>query len=154
MESIDRVQFRPRPDVAAAIAARRHGSERVGETVQWMLRAYLELVRQGEREIQNAGFTPREGLCIVDACNGLIIDPHTAHLVVAEVKDAIRMDHLDKKWGVSGEALIEKMEGLSRLGRFALGDLIRRFFATPTPTIREPLERLREVGFPLTEEEV
>jgi len=147
----DRVQFRIDNRLAEFLAQRRsHEKEPMGQTVRRLLNFYRALLERGRREIAQAGFSPREARLIVDACNGWLPTPEFAHLIWAEVDEAIKHDGLDEKWGVDGAALVEKMRSLSPAGLFALTDLVMCYFGGEhAGTDVEVDERLRAIGFPV-----
>lgn len=76
-------------------------------------------------------FSEPEASLIVDALNGTLSEPHTAHLLWAEIDDAIQLDQLDKKWGVDGPALVQRLRSLSPFEAMAVVDAAERFWLSP-----------------------
>ncbi len=68
----------------------------------------------------------QEACLIVDACNGLLVEPHTVGLLWAQIDDAIRLDGLDRKWGVDGPALVEKIRRWTYAENLAVQDAAER----------------------------
>lgn len=56
--------------------------------------------------------TQEEEMAVLDATLSWHITPETAQYLWAEVEDAIRLEGLDRKWGVDGPALVEKLKNL------------------------------------------
>ncbi len=73
-----------------------------------------------------------EALLFVDALNGVALDAASATLLWAEIADAIRLSHLDEKWGVDGPAFVQRLKELDRLQCLALVDAAERFWANPS----------------------
>jgi hypothetical protein len=66
------------------------------------------------------GLTEAEERAVMDATLSWSITPETAQYLWAEVEDAIRLEGLDRKWGVDGQALVEKLRGLCPAEAWAL----------------------------------
>lgn len=74
--------------------------------------------------------TPEEENAVLDATLSWFITPETAQYLWAEVEDAIRLEGLDRKWGVDGPALVEKLKRLCPAEAWVLvRDLRRRLRA-------------------------
>jgi hypothetical protein len=86
-------------------------------------------------------FTEAEASLLMDALNGTIAMPQTAHLLWAEIDDAIRLDRLDEKWGVDGQALHERLRALTPFQAMAILDAKERYWLHPN----EP-DALQRVG--------
>lgn len=68
--------------------------------------------------------TINEALLLVDSLNSTLIYPEMAEqLLPLNVEDSIELEHLDKKWGVDGAALVAKLKTLDNAGA---NDLLRR----------------------------
>ena len=91
-------------------------------------------------------FSMAEAMLIVDAMNGIILEPMTIQLLWANVADAIELDGLDQKWHVDGKSLIQRLRGLSRVEHMALFDAIERAWNSATYRIDSMEERVRKVG--------
>lgn len=72
-------------------------------------------------------FEQSELMLILDAMNGHLATTETIPYFWAVVEDAIRLDGLDRKWGVDGAAVVEKIRGLDLIEKMALLDAIERF---------------------------
>ena len=90
---------------------------------------YYRLLADARRALRER-FSSAELSLIIDACNGWwILSPEDCRSVDHNVEDAIRLDRLDQKWGVSDSAgLIERLRGLTWLEAVALCDAIERFW--------------------------
>ncbi len=146
-----RVQFRVPPELQNFLEARaRFAEEPLSETARRMLSFYRALLRHGQGELARLRLTPPEALLIMDACNGWLITPEAAHLVWAQVEEAIQDERLDEKWKVDGAALVRKLRSLSPAGAFALADYVLQFYGGQN-RISDVYQRLKETGFPLAE---
>lgn len=56
--------------------------------------------------------TRQEELAVMDATLAWYMTPETAQYLWAEVEDAIRLEGLDRKWGIDGPALVRKLKRL------------------------------------------
>lgn len=116
------------PDAAAALAARSTGDRDVSRAACRMLERYAEVARRCRPELSEA-----EWSLLRDACNGWAVEPASAVAwLPLQVDDAIRLDELDRKWGVDGPALIERLRRLDYAGCLAVLDEIERWWATGT----------------------
>ncbi len=86
-----------------------------------------------ERTLPTLGLSKEEVCLVADSLNGTLIEPHTLSLVWANVDDSIRLDGLDEKWGVDGEALVGKLRAFTPLQATALVDAVERFWIGPNP---------------------
>lgn len=75
-------------------------------------------------------FTEPEASLLVDALNGLILEPHSGHLLWANIDDALR-DGLAEKWGVDGPALVERLRKLPPFAQFAVWEAAERWWNGP-----------------------
>lgn len=66
------------------------------------------------------GLTREEELAVMDATLAWHMTPETAQYLWAEVEDAIRLEGLDRKWGVDGLALVAKLKRLCPAEAWAL----------------------------------
>lgn len=133
-----RVQFR-NAAVADALAERAEPSARSLTAARDLERYYALL----GAELSTLDLSEAEAGLVADALNGILLEPHTMRLLWANVADAIRLQGLDRKWGVDGEALVEKLRALTPGQIWALADAAERFWVAPAaPTA----ERLRQVG--------
>lgn len=66
---------------------------------------------------------------ILDALNGtMFADTFSIAWVENEIKDAISMDHLDKKWKIDGPQLVAKLTALTYPEKAALVDIVERWW--------------------------
>lgn len=110
-------------ELLPAMTERRRGQETYGSVAQRDLERYYHLLRQSL-----PAFSEAEASLLVDACNGWLIEPHTARLLWAEVADAISLDGLDRKWDVDGPALVARLRNLTPSEALAACDAIERFW--------------------------
>jgi len=106
-----------------------------------LLERHLALI---ERELQEVSLSEAEASLLVDALNGILIEPHTAALLWANVAEAIRLEGLDRKWGVDGDALVAKLRGMCPGKLFAIGHAVETFWRSCSG--RELREGLRAAG--------
>ncbi|NPV72156.1 MAG: hypothetical protein HPY55_16240 [Firmicutes bacterium] len=109
------------PELAREIDSRGPRSEVIRRDLERLYRLYRYAIRQ-------VSLSPEEACLIVDALNGALMDADSAPMLWAEVEDGIRLEGLDAKWGVDGQALIEKLRALDRLTCLALVDAAERFW--------------------------
>ncbi|MDK2883320.1 MAG: hypothetical protein PWP58_1656 [Bacillota bacterium] len=95
------------------------------------------------RALAQVGLTTREALLIADALNGILMDVTTVPLFWAQIQDAIAVEHLDKKWQVDGQALVEKLRGLNEIQALAVIDAAERFWHENPG--ESPEDRVREI---------
>ncbi|BER92704.1 hypothetical protein [Atrimonas thermophila] len=83
-----------------------------------------------QEELKKLNLTLPETKLILDALNGLLItDPAQIKYLWAEIEDTIKLDDLDKKWGVNGEELVSKLRNASLPALYAIWDVAQRFWA-------------------------
>ena len=129
------IQFRA-GGIEPELTARAGGAESPSLVARRDLERYYYLLRRALPT-----FTEPEASLIVDACNGWLIEPHTAPLLWAEVDDAIRMDGLAEKWGVDGASLVARLRALTPFESLAVADAAERFRLAPNDD-----GQLRRVG--------
>ena len=112
------VGLRASPELLAFLDARRHLGEARGAVARECLERYRALLAHGREEIRSLGLTEGEALQIMDALNGVLYTPQTAHLVWADLADRLGEQH----------PLTQKVRSLSPAGRFALVDVAERFW--------------------------
>lgn len=110
-------------ELAPELSARQRGEEAPGSVAKRDLARYYALLTRSL-----PAFSEAEASLLVDACNGWLIEPHTAQLLWAEVADAISLDSLDRKWDVDGPALVERLRRLTPFEALAACDAIERFW--------------------------
>ena len=88
--------------------------------------------------------TEAEALLIVDACNGLLVEPHSVGFLWAQISDAIRLEGLDQKWGIDGSALVEKIRSWTYAQNLAAQDAAEKWWMICDDGERG--ETLRRVG--------
>jgi hypothetical protein len=124
----------------------RHDS--VSEAAKVALYRYFHLLEDAVRRL---GLTKQEASLIADALNGWWVNAEPPSLIRAglymTVLDAIELNQLDKKWGVNGSEILEKLKALSELEAIALVDAIQRFWYEPDSSdISDVSEKLKKVG--------
>ena len=82
-----------------------------------------------DRSLRRASLTLDEACLVTDALNASLYDAKTARLLPAAIRDAIQLDGLDRKWGVDGEALIQKLSALDEFACMAIIDAAERVWA-------------------------
>ena len=80
------------------------------------------------RALRHVDLSVDEACLITDALNGSLMTADTAHLLWASVEDAIKYEGLQKKWGVDGKALVEKIRGLTEFECMAVIDAAEKFW--------------------------
>jgi len=119
--------------------ARQLAPEQPESVVRYMASLLLKLVDSEELPL-----SPAELSLVAEALGGTIFDDELlVRALDADVEDAIRLDHLDEKWGVDREAIIDKLEALSPLARIKLLLLVAAFWSNPER--REVPRSLREL---------
>lgn len=108
-------------------------------TISRDLERYYTLL---QRALKQVSFTVEEACLLADALNGILIDANTVQLLWANVSDAVSLDRLDQKWGVDGQALVEKLRGLNDIQAMAVADAVERFWEEPEGDIKEKVARL------------
>jgi hypothetical protein len=148
-KSIDNVvQFRAGDTLFPEIHVRDEGHG-TGHTARRDLERYYYMIRS-----QTPKFTEPEARLLVDALSGIITEPHTARLLWALVDDAIRLGRLDEKWGVDGQALVQRLRhDLCPFEALAVTDAVERVWNLMNDAKSGPMtEVLIRVGL-LREEE-
>jgi hypothetical protein len=88
-------------------------------------------------------FTPAELGLMIEVFNGLILIPQLAGQHVAlQVADRIKLDALDKKWGIDGQELIRKIEALTLFSRACLEIWLSRFWKNGDRDINDYVKEL------------
>jgi hypothetical protein len=95
-----------------------------------------------DRSLRKVHLTEAEALLICDALNSRRFDEHSCEHVRMCIRETMRFDELDKKWGVDVESFNAKLEEMTSSRLLALVDAAERFWRNPTP--REAA--LRRVG--------
>lgn len=124
--------------VAAELAAR--GDNRSQVINRDLTRLYT-LYRRALAEVP---LSVEEACLLVDALNGALLDATTARLLWAEIEDACRLDHLDQKWQVDGQALVQKLKNLTDIQALALIDAAERFWNAPDVGQRNVREAVKD----------
>jgi hypothetical protein len=121
------VGLRASPELLAFLDARRRPGEARGTVARECLERYQVLLAHGREEIRSLGITESEALQIMEALNGVLYTPQTAHLVWADLADRLGDEH----------PLTQKIRSLSPAGRFALVDVAERFWQGDREALRE-----------------
>jgi hypothetical protein len=93
-----------------------------------VLDAFPVLYRRGLADLKGQFSGPELSL-LLDAFNGLYLTPILLgqHLV-ASATDGIRLEGLDKKWGVEADRFLQKLDSLSFFERSCLEIWLRAFW--------------------------
>src|SRR6266567_8914713 len=91
-------------------------------------------------------FSLSEALLLADALNGVLLDGQTKHLLWATVEDAIRTDELDRKWGVDGAALVERLRSLSAVEQGMIAFRVKQAWENEAFHVDSLIERVKAVG--------
>ena len=82
-----------------------------------------------QRALRRVDLTIDEACLVVDALNSSLMTADTAHLLWAGIEDAIQHENLAEKWGVDGQALVEKLRSLNEVQSMAVIDAAERFWS-------------------------
>jgi hypothetical protein len=93
---------------------------------------YQHLLAIGRSELHRTRFTAAEASLIADALNGTWLLDDNWRFAAAEVEDACRLNSLDRKWGVDGMALVERLKSLSPVALCALAESVEQFWRNPS----------------------
>lgn len=118
------------PGADEALEARSRGGERGSgdrsAAASRMIERYAELARRSLPELTEA-----EWNLVRDALNGWLPEPAASvGWLAMGVRDAIKLDGLDDKWAVDGDALLERLEALDYAGCLAVLDAVERWWVT------------------------
>lgn len=81
-------------------------------------------------KIQSLKLSHAESMLITAALNGIILDHANAEAQIPiEVAEALRLNQLDAKWDVDGDALIEKLSKLSHAVAIEIADNVSKFWS-------------------------
>jgi hypothetical protein len=106
------------------------------------LARYYALLREARVALRER-LTPAELSAILDVQNGHWYRPGLldAGEIWANVEDGCRLDGLDKKWGIDGAVLVEKLKVLSPIEVHALADATERFWESVSRDEKPEIER-------------
>jgi hypothetical protein len=138
------IRFRAGPVLAEiqARAVRGDPAVSLGHTARRDLSRYYTVLRASLPR-----FTEPEASLLLDALNGVLLDEYTYRLLWAEVDDAIRLDGLDRKWGVHGGELVTRLRNLGPAECMAVLDAVERaWLLLSDGSGRTVGDVLREVG--------
>ena len=93
----------------------------LNEVVVRDLGRYYELMIRARTEA-NRLLSASEQALILDARRGILHDERFLTLLPHEVEDAVALEGLDEKWGVDGEALVEKLKAMPPVALAAIVD--------------------------------
>jgi len=139
-----RIEFRATRSRLGDELRRRAPAQQNGNLTQVATRDLERYYHALQEALKTVELTEREAILLCDACNGLLVEPHTVQLLWAQVADAIRLDGLDRKWGVDGEALVARLRNYSYWQQLAITDAVERWWALADKSDRAA--SLREVG--------
>ena len=143
------IHFRPGPTWPEIEARTGTGLTQSRHAVaQRDLARYYALVRD---EIERLALSRGELLLILDAMNGVIVDPPAMYrsALLLDVADHIRLNGADRKWEVDGDALQRKLAAMSPGTLMALVDVSERFWARAeedTDVLLRDLGLVRQAG--------
>lgn len=113
-----------------------------GQVARRDLGRYYKALEETLRQIP---LSDREALLICDLSNGTLWDPMTVTMLWAQVADSLEEGY-DKKWGVDGEALTQKLRKLNHFQCQAVVDAAERFWAENSRDLTESNhERVRRL---------
>lgn len=127
-----------RPDILDALAER-------GQRAPTINRDLTRLYFLYDRALRRLDLTVDEACLIVDAMNGTIHDERTSLMFSFGVEDAIQLDGLDEKWGVDGNALMDKLSTLDEIGCMAVVDAAERYWHNEKYRKMDVWEGVKEV---------
>ena len=110
------------PEILDALAER-------GQRAPTINRDLGRLYALYERALRRVNLTLDEACLITDAMNGTLHDIRSGIRFWIGVQDAIELDGLDRKWGVDGKVLIEKLSQLDELSCMAIVDAAERYWS-------------------------
>lgn len=95
---------------------------------EFALQAFPTLYRRSLREIWGV-FTPEEVCLLIDLLNSVFLQPELlGQHILADLEDAIALDHIDEKWGVAGKELVSKVQALPLFQAVALEIFAKGFW--------------------------
>lgn len=105
-----------------------------------------------EMTLPTIDLSMNEAMLIADALNGVILDINLMPGVLyMEITDAVKIDNLDKKWGVNTDALIEKIKGYSLLQVLTVVDAVERFWNAVVSGANKNAEEILKECFKMDE---
>jgi len=119
--SVEKISISIPSDMKKEIEARGPRSTVIGRDLGRLYTLY-------RRALAQIKFTVDEGCLIVDVLNGLLVDTNSPHLLWAEIEDAIKLNRVDQKWNVDGEALVVKLRTLNEIQCMAVIDAVERYW--------------------------
>jgi hypothetical protein len=129
-------------DLEKALKERVSPSRGVSATITRVCSRYADLVL---RELEGVDLSLKEWLLICDACHKWFLDggaPTSYDLLAIEVESNLRRMHLDKKWGVDVEALLQKLRSYRYGQLLAIVDTMERFQSAKQNNFEGPDESL------------
>lgn len=120
------IQFRA-GELHDSIQSRVGEGQSAGQHAREALERYYTLLRDELASLRGV-FTLAEAMLLCDAGNGVEYASDTLGGFAIGIEDAISLDGLDRKWGVDGAVLLDKLQSLSLLGNAALVDLVERYW--------------------------
>lgn len=144
------------PEVAEDLERRFDVDGERSMRVNQQLERYFAIMENCRRHLRSILSEKEIGL-VLDALNGTLHDTYSIPLAWAGVADAIELDGLDRKWGVDGAALVEKLKGLDYAQACALVDAVEIWWnrigagEQPQPGWGEALEPKRKTSLHPTE---
>ncbi len=89
---------------------------------------YYEALKDTRRQLVKK-FSDEEIGLILDNLNGTLMgETFGVRLIYANVEDAITYESIDAKWGVDGDALVEKLKALTFAENATLADAAERWW--------------------------
>ena len=121
--------FTLEPDIVSRLKARITKGSR-SELLSRMMLEYMDALDDGLRQAQ-AKLTKSEASAILDVQNGAVTQPISMWLensLALQIHDSIP-DGIAEKWKIDAPALVEKIQAMSQVERWALLDWAARFWA-------------------------
>lgn len=114
------------PDHVVTEIAKREGPR--SSLIARDLERYYESLKDTRRRLAQK-FSTEEISLILDSLNGVMMDqPFAVRMLYGGVEDSVNFDNIDHKWGVDGDALVEKLKSLSFAECAALADAAERYW--------------------------
>lgn len=89
---------------------------------------YYEVLRDTRYALSQKLSEAEIGL-ILDNLNGVLMEEtYGVRLIYANIEDAVTFDSIDLKWGVDGDALVEKLRAFTFVENAALADAAERWW--------------------------
>lgn len=122
-------------------------NKKVQEQIEEDLGRYYLMLSETLRAMR---FSRNEAMMMCDICQNAAVFRRTLNtlsaaslILYANFRDGIILDQIDRKWGVEGEAFLERVKNFTPLEALAVFDAVERFWNEPQ---KDEDKRLLEVG--------